>query len=894
MRLEAIRLAHVGSFRQEVAWEGFVDGINVVAAKNESGKSTLLRAVSRCLFDRHTCKDQEIRGLQTIGTELSPRVEVEFETNEGSFRIAKSFLNHPESKLHYREDSQWKLISEGDLADARVRGLLQSTQPGRGATQTAHWGLMGYLWAQQGASLEWPTWQNEAGESIRSRLAGVSLDPVVDQIRSQLWDAFAENFTKTGQIRKGGELQMAEAERLACEVELGNVRSDIEEIEQQVGRFQELNQESGLLTQELLEARQHSQTLQKQARQIELVSVELDGLRTALQGAREALKEIREISTSMATTQEQLANVQQRLRSLGEDHIAAQKTLSHRSDLIHKAEEQISTLKADLKEVHRQSDRQSRLISWRQLCREEKQRKQKLEQVKARQAQVELCVARLAELPSVEAEDLVELEAVEQALRDNAIRIEALGLEVVLEPERKTSVGVAVGDELRSISMEAEQKERLTVPQLVKLHLEGWGTVIVRSGSVEVESLIQQQEELKSDLSRRLSQIGLNGIDEVRKALVDRRERQKELERVQAGLADSLEEGESFEQLASELSRVTRQRTAKENELQPDSDEAKITLVDLEARGGEIQIQREKLESLLEQNEATLNSERSTKQGAQEALQSIEKEQVELQARGKLFEERLAQSKSQYPEGLTAELERRQLRFVEAEARVKAREKELPVDPEKVSKENRRASERVVAIENRLIELKGSRDHLKGVLESKGEQGLYARETMALERMEAAKARIQHARDRAWAARLAHDLILRRKSEATREILKPLEDRLSATFAEISGDSTRRVFLDESLQLRGVGRQSDELVDFRLLSQGAKEQLLLCLRLAVAGELAEKGPQAVVLDDVLVNTDVQRQQRIIELLSAQSRNIQLIILTCHPEWYRGIGKLHRF
>lgn len=70
---------------------------------------------------------------------------------------------------------------------------------------------------------------------------------------------------------------------------------------------------------------------------------------------------------------------------------------------------------------------------------------------------------------------------------------------------------------------------------------------------------------------------------------------------------------------------------------------------------------------------------------------------------------------------------------------------------------------------------------------------------------------------------------------------------------------------------------------------GAREQLLLCLRIAVAQELAVTEPQVLILDDVLVNTDPVRQERVLETLAAVANRLQVIILTCHPDRYRGVG-----
>jgi uncharacterized protein YhaN len=61
-------------------------------------------------------------------------------------------------------------------------------------------------------------------------------------------------------------------------------------------------------------------------------------------------------------------------------------------------------------------------------------------------------------------------------------------------------------------------------------------------------------------------------------------------------------------------------------------------------------------------------------------------------------------------------------------------------------------------------------------------------------------------------------------------------------------------------------------------------------RLSVAQELATDEPQVLILDDVLVNTDPVRQDRILDVLGAQASRLQILILTCHPDRYRGVGE----
>ena len=106
MILHAIELTHVGRFRDTVRLGPLAAGLNILAAPNESGKSTALHAAARALFDRHTTKSEELKALQPAGTLLAPGVIVEFETRAGRFRTAKTFLQKPESTPHHLRSSK--------------------------------------------------------------------------------------------------------------------------------------------------------------------------------------------------------------------------------------------------------------------------------------------------------------------------------------------------------------------------------------------------------------------------------------------------------------------------------------------------------------------------------------------------------------------------------------------------------------------------------------------------------------------------------------------------------------------------------------------------------------------------------------------------------------------
>lgn len=68
------------------------------------------------------------------------------------------------------------------------------------------------------------------------------------------------------------------------------------------------------------------------------------------------------------------------------------------------------------------------------------------------------------------------------------------------------------------------------------------------------------------------------------------------------------------------------------------------------------------------------------------------------------------------------------------------------------------------------------------------------------------------------------------------------------------------------------------------LSRGTSEQLYLCIRLGLVREFARQSAiLPVVMDDVFVNFDPERAQRMAEMLVRFAEDHQVLLFTCHPE-----------
>src|SRR5262249_30666400 len=109
-------------------------------------------------------------------------------------------------------------------------------------------------------------------------------------------------------------------------------------------------------------------------------------------------------------------------------------------------------------------------------------------------------------------------------------------------------------------------------------------------------------------------------------------------------------------------------------------------------------------------------------------------------------------------------------------------------------------------------------------------------------------------------------------------------EEASAAFARITAGAYQRILQDEdgeslvALDRGSLRKRPEEL------SRGTVEQLYLCIRLALAAEIAR--PTAtlpLIMDDVLVNFDPDRAQAVARELARFSRRHQALVFTCHPE-----------
>jgi uncharacterized protein YhaN len=137
---------------------------------------------------------------------------------------------------------------------------------------------------------------------------------------------------------------------------------------------------------------------------------------------------------------------------------------------------------------------------------------------------------------------------------------------------------------------------------------------------------------------------------------------------------------------------------------------------------------------------------------------------------------------------------------------------------------------------------------------------------------------------RAWQAQsVAHSVLdeIRKQYESDRQP-ETLRDA-SRYLARLTEGRYTRVWTPLGSQALVVDDARATAIPLERLSRGTREQLYLCLRLALAACFARRGARLpMILDDVLVNYDVARCRAAADLLlEFANEGHQVIVLTCH-------------
>jgi energy-coupling factor transporter ATP-binding protein EcfA2 len=327
MWVHAIELEHWRLFNQRRMRVGELSpGINLIVGPNEAGKSTLVDAMARLLFDRP--KTTSASHLRPWGTEVTPEGALELEAEGQRYRIEKRF--HPTSGsalLLLDQGMGFAAFREDEAVQDFVHRLVGGQKVGRGLTRSENWGLLRLLWALQDEDVVPP----EPAPEVQERLGPLlGRDPLADpgQVQPLLQEVerrYGLWFTPTGRPAKGSPIAAREEENLRLEAEIAGLEQDLARTRELGQRLkEELEEEKELAAGYAAEEERREELAQASRRYEDLKLLHAQAERrheAALAEVRQAeqlLGQLKDAGIQLQLHEQQIASAETRLVELRE------------------------------------------------------------------------------------------------------------------------------------------------------------------------------------------------------------------------------------------------------------------------------------------------------------------------------------------------------------------------------------------------------------------------------------------------------------------------------------------------------------------------------------------------------------------------------------------------
>jgi len=860
VRIHRLRLANYrGVAAREVAFAE--RGVTVVQGPNEAGKSSLAEALDLLLEHYDDSRKAGVRATKPVGADVGTEVEAELSAGPYRFTYAKRFHRERFTTLTVHEPRPEQFT--GREAHERVRAIL---------AETVDLPLWRALRMVQGQAVEQPDLSEVSALAAALDVAaagargGEAEHTLLDRAQAE----YLRSFTPTGQDNawfKGlrAELDAAEAEAAEARRALAGLERDVEDAARIAGELEALRPELQRRRLLLEDLERRWTAVRERAAEVERLALRAERAEAAAQGAAREIAERARLTEAAEAT---AAAAEEALREQDASAPALEAAAAEEQRL----QEQVTGLRAELSAARDavraalDAEARSKEAFSLELLEE---RWARVEQARAQAAQAR----EVLEDARVDEGAAAEIERAQLALAQAQARLADAGPLLRLEARQD----VAVELDGQALDLAAGARHELPVTEEVRLRVGGLDAVL--SPGQGLSALRDRLAEAERAWREACARAGVADLAEARGALRRRDDAERALAEADRVLRDNLRDL-SPDELHGKAVRL-RERLAAAD-AGADVDAARGAREHAERRVGELQDALEHAESALRETSARRAALRERHTGlalrAEQALAAREAAEAALAAaRGAAADAGLGKRAA----ALAAEAAEA------AQAAAAARASLEGEDPATLQAEVDNAREAAEKQRRELREREDELTTLRGRLSALGEVGLHDRLAAAETRLERAGTAWRQAERGAAAARLLYETLLRHREAARRAYVAPLREKLESLGRIVFGQDFA-VELDDDLR---VARRTLDgtTLDVEQLSTGAREQLAVLARLAVAAITAADGGVPVLLDDALGWSDPQRLERMAAAFHVAARDSQVIVLTCVPERYAAIG-----
>lgn len=877
LQITRLRVEQLRRFRAPFELDGFEPGLNIVAAANEAGKSTLVRAIRAAFFERHRSTAVEDLRPWGEGSAATPQVELDFLIDGQSHRLVKSFLGKKRCTLVAGARS-----FDGTDAEDYLAQLFGFSFAGKGASKPENWGIPGLLWVEQGRGQELDVshardhlhdaLREPAGDSAAA-LAASGGDAILDSLRAQR----DELLTSTGKPRAAHAEAIAQVATL--EAGLTELDAQITAYRQQVDQLAAMRQQHQAdeaakpweaLRLELHDAQARNEALQAGQAQLrndrarlqqlqqtrELLATELAGLaqqQTVAQAreraSEEAAKQVQDSDVALAHARQQAADAQRRVDGARETWRAAsqQAQRRHLQQLLQQAEADAARSAEGLLRAEEANERLAALQ------------------------------ASAAAAPKIRPADVAQLLKLERAERDADLRRQAVATRLQFVLPDGQVVALQAQDKTQELS---GQGERL-IDAPATLRLPGGGQLTITPGGDDLAALARTHGDARDALQAALQASGVDDVAQAQSRLAASADLDAQIKLAQQALGIVAPRGLDVlrSELAEAQSRIATAQAAQQR-LPAASAGPALSIEEAEAAQSAAVAAEQATQKFLAEAQRRQSV-------AQEASESARRELAAAQATladpGR--QQRHAQASQQWlaagaeAEALTARIDATHADMQAARPDIVLQDIDrLQRSIEQVTRSHQQRREQLLLLEN--------------TLQQAGAQGLEEQREAHAGQLAQAQRRHADLQRRADALALLCDKLEQKRQATLTRLQAPLQARMQHYLPLLMPGATVQMDagLAPAMLTRPNAAGASESGQLQEMSFGAREQLRLISRFAYADLLQEAGrPTLLILDDALVHSDAPRLAQMKRVLFDAAQRHQVLLFTCHPEDWRDMG-----
>jgi DNA repair exonuclease SbcCD ATPase subunit len=888
MILNSIQVEGWRCFASPFSVGEFGTGLNIIHGPNGIGKSTIMMALARGLFDSHHVGGEEIKSLRPWGRELAPKVMIEFEQDGQQFRLRKQFLESASSKLFRQENGRFEPIAEGRGADERARKILAGQPSSRGASDQRHWGLAQILWAPQG-SLEIEELTSKTRATIQDALGAQIVGAGTESLEQRINSTYARFFAASGKLRKGSvappivnlelELVKAKAAQAKCQQDLRDFETASQRIEDLRQKQQTATQKRQELNRALQSARHDVQKYQILKGQQKQHQAEVAAANERHRNVADQIQAIRDTDTQRATASNQLKQMQIDLPACQQQLKQCQETANSASQALKAIRER----RSEVAKARRLATIADQFNRHQVSCLDLEKR---LKQVEATEGRLKQLDQSHAAIVAPDKKTLKKIITVERRRENARSKLDAalIRVSLTLDSDREIEITQAELAETRTFSKN-ETHEIKGAPD-VAFRIPGVGQFRATGPTSDFDSLHKQWESATEEFEALTGAFGTCEIS----ALETLHSQAEELEQEMAQATYQLKlllDGQEAEKLRADLV-LSRNRIDEILLSHPDWKISPPVVADV---GHQAEVLERKI---AQEIEAAEQSDDRAKESLRRQLllrDNLTREIVNLESSAAALAERL---KTLRKDGLDDDRRATNLREIALQRDIAAGkldqvEKqigELGDDPVHILAGLEQQQQELHA---QVEEAEKALNHESGRLERMVSEAPYSALNVIEEEIARLEEDIARQRLEIEAIRLLYDTVAEQKQEVMQSLIDPIRNKANRILRRIDGSRFDDVQFDKNLLPTGIApRSQTETVALKQISGGEQEQVHFAVRMALADVAFSGDRELLVLDDVFTYTDASRLTRIVEILEEWAERFQIILLTCHPERYQRL------